>query len=553
MSKALKIVFAILIAAAGLFAFIRKEKKPADSKLTAARPNILVILGDDVGYSDLGCYGGEIETPNLDRLAANGLRFTNAYNSARCCPTRASMLTGQYQHKVGLDRNGKSLNRSGVTIAEALKPHGYQTGMVGKWHLSEAVPLPDKQKHLEWLNHQYDPGIPFAEISTYPVNRGFEKYYGIIWGVVDYFDPFSLVDGDKPVKTVPKDYYITDDFSNKATQYIRDFSKKTDPFFLYLAYTSSHWPIQAPQQDIAKYIERYREGWDVLQKKRHDRQIKMGLLTAENNHLSPIEGRKWDELSAEEKEFNVKKMATHAAIVARMDAGIGRVLKTLEETGELDNTLIVFMSDNGASPEIPRVPGYDRPSETRDGQKILYAPDGIPLVDLGKEISYTGIGPEWANAVNSPYRLWKAESIGGGIRTCMIANWQGLKTKKGDTTDELTHVMDMFPTILELTNTPYPKEFNGHKINEMDGKSLVPTFMNKKRPGYAQLFFEHEGGRALIEGDWKLVQPKKQDWELFNIKADHTESNDLMAKYPEKGKAMLQKYDAWSKKMGVSE
>lgn len=547
MGKPVKIVLAALIIGGGLLGFINKEKQPA-----AQKPNILVILGDDMGYSDLGCYGGEVQTPNLDRLAANGLRFTNAYNSARCCPTRASMLTGQYQHKVGLDRNGKSMNRSGVTIAEALKSAGYQTGMVGKWHLSEAVPLPDKQKHLDWLNHQYDPGIPFAEISTYPVNRGFEKYYGIIWGVVDYYDPFSLVDGDKPVKTVPKDYYITDDFSSKATDYIRDFSKKDDPFFLYLSYTSSHWPVQAPQKLIEKYIDKYKDGWDVLQQRRYDRQIKMGLLTAGNNQLSPIEGRKWKELSAKEKEFNVKKMATHAAILDRMDQGIGRVLKRLKETGELDNTLIIFMSDNGASPEIPRVPGYDRPSETRDGQKLLYA-DQIPTEAIGKQISYTGIGPEWANAVNSPYRLWKAESIGGGVRTCMIVNWKGLKTKKGGTTDELTHVMDLLPTFLDLTGTPYPKEYQGHKINDMDGKSLLPTFMNKKRPGYPQLFFEHEGGRALIEGDWKLVQPKKQDWELFNIKADRTEANDLMARNPEKGNAMLQKYHAWSKKMGIPE
>ncbi|MFB9293842.1 arylsulfatase [Persicitalea jodogahamensis] len=547
MGRLFKVGAVIILIGGSLMSFIAGSGNAPEQK-----PNIIVIMADDMGYSDLGCYGGEIKTPNLDKLAANGLRFRNAYNSARCCPTRASMLTGQYQHKVGLDRNGKSLNLSGVTIAEALKPAGYQTGMVGKWHLSEAVPLKDKEKHLNWLNHQYDPGIPFAELSTYPINRGFEKYYGIIWGVVDYFDPFSLVDGDKPVKTVAKDYYITDDFSNKASEYIQDFSKKEAPFFLYLAYTSPHWPIQAPEAEIAKYMDTYKDGWDVLQKTRRERQIKMSLLTAADNPLSPIEGRKWAELSTEEKAFNVKKMATHAAMVARMDAGIGQVLKTLEDTGELDNTLIVFMSDNGASPEIPRVPGYDRPSETRAGEKLLYA-DEIPTAAIGKEIVYTGIGPEWANAINSPFRLWKAESIGGGVRTSMIVNWKGLKTKKGSTTDELTHVMDILPTILELTSTPYPKEHQGHKINEMDGKSLVPIFMNKNRPGHPQLFFEHEGGRALIEGDWKLVQPKEQAWELFNLKADRTESNDLMDKNPEKGKTMLEKYEAWSKRMGISE
>ncbi|MPR32371.1 sulfatase-like hydrolase/transferase [Cytophagaceae bacterium SJW1-29] len=537
----------LLLLILALLGNITRKIKPE-----AVKPNILVIMADDMGYSDLGCYGGEIKTPNLDRLAANGLRFRNAYNTARCCPTRASLLTGQYQHKVGLDRNGKSLTRDGVTIAEALKPHGYQTGMVGKWHLSEAIPLKDKAKHLDWLNHQYDPGIPFAEVSTYPINRGFDKHYGIIWGVVSYYDPFSLVEGDKPVKTVGKDYYITDDFSQKATEYIRDFTKKDDPFFLYLAYTSPHWPIQAPQEDIERYLPVYQEGWDVLQQKRRDRQIKMGLLTPQSNKLSPIQGRKWAELSAAEKEFNTKKMATHAAMVARMDRGIGQVLKTLEETGALDNTLIVFMSDNGASPEIMHVSGYDRPSETRSGEKLLYA-DAIPVADIGKEISYTGIGPEWANAINSPYRLWKAESIGGGIRTPMIVHWKGLKTPKGSVSDELTHVMDIMPTLLDLTDIPYPKVYQGNTIKAMDGQSLLPVLLGKKRPGYAQLFFEHEGGKALIEGDWKLVAPKRKAWELYDLKADRTESDNLMMKNPAKAADLKQKYEAWSKRMGVSE
>jgi arylsulfatase A-like enzyme len=537
----------LLLVGLALLAYTRKQSSPQ-----AVKPNILVIMADDMGYSDLGCYGGEIKTPHLDRLAANGLRFRNAYNTARCCPTRASLLTGQYQHKVGLDRNGKSLTRDGVTIAEALKPHGYQTGMVGKWHLSEAIPLHDKEKHLDWLNHRYDPEIPFAEVGTYPINRGFDLFYGIIWGVVSYFDPFSLVEGDRPVKTVRKDYYITDDFSQKATEYIRSFSKKDDPFFLYLAYTSPHWPIQAPQEDIAKYLPVYREGWDVLQQKRRDRQIKMNLLSAAQNQLSPIPGRKWADLSAAQQEFNVKKMATHAAMVARMDRGIGSVLKTLEETGELNNTLIVFLSDNGASPEIMRASGYDRPSETRAGEKLLYA-DAIPTADIGKEISYTGIGPEWANAINSPYRLWKAESIGGGIRTPMIVYWNGLRTPKGSVSDELTHVMDILPTFLDLTDTPYPSTYQGHTIKTLDGHSLLPVLLGQKRPGYAQLFFEHEGGKALIEGDWKLVAPKKKAWELYDLKADRTESTNLIEKNPAKAADLKQKYNVWSTQMGVGE
>ncbi len=225
MNKTVLFILGGVLLIAALAGFNKSQKTPLKAK-----PNLLIILADDLGYSDIGCYGGEIATPNLDKLAASGLRFRNAYNSARCCPTRASLLTGQYQHRVGLIRNGRSMTRDGVTIAEVLKDNGYQTGLVGKWHLSEAVPLKDQKTHLAWLNHQHDPGIPFAEVSTYPVNRGFEKFYGIIWGVVSYFDPFSLVEGDQPVKSVGKDYYITDDFSQKASNYIRDFSKKEDPF-----------------------------------------------------------------------------------------------------------------------------------------------------------------------------------------------------------------------------------------------------------------------------------------------------------------------------------
>ena len=545
MKKPILFVFTALMLVTLLAGFAIQKKQPRKES-----PNLLIILADDLGYSDLGCYGGEIETPNLDKLAANGLRFRNAYNSARCCPTRASLLTGQYQHRVGLIRNGRSMTRDGVTIAEVLGQNGYQTGMVGKWHLSEAVPLPDKQKHLAWLNHQHDPGIHFAEVSTYPVNRGFEKFYGIIWGVVSYFDPFSLVEGDQPVKTVGKDYYITDDFSEKARGYIQDFSKKDDPFLLYLAYTAPHWPIHAPKDDIEKYLPVYKDGWNVLQKSRREKQIELGLLTAAENPLSPIPGRQWDELSAKEKEFNIRKMATHAAMVARMDRGIGQVLKTLEETGELENTLIVFMSDNGASPEIMQVSGYDRPSETRDGQKLLYA-NAIPTAMIGSELSYTGIGPEWANAINSPYRLWKAESVGGGVRTPLIVSWPGLKTRPGGFSDELTHAMDILPTALDLTGAPYPKEYAGHAINDMDGRSLLPVFLKKKRQSYAQLFFEHEGGKALIEGDWKLVYPKRKTWELYNLKTDRTESTNLMDKYPDKAREMQQKYDVWSRRMGI--
>ena len=254
-----------------LFAFAYSAWSQRSKK--AGAPNIIVILADDLGFSDIGCYGGEVQTPNLDRLARNGLRFSQFYNGARCCPSRASLLTGQYPHKVGLDKNGQNLTRNGLTIAEALKASGYQTAMTGKWHLSESRELPDKTQHQAWLDHRYDPGVPFAPLDTYPVSRGFDRHFGTIWGVVDYFDPYSLVEGTKAINSVPKDFYLTDAITQRTVDYLRDFSKKDAPFFLYVAYTAPHWPLHARTEDIAKYKGRYQKGPDALRRERYDRQV----------------------------------------------------------------------------------------------------------------------------------------------------------------------------------------------------------------------------------------------------------------------------------------
>ncbi|RMF91097.1 MAG: arylsulfatase, partial [Planctomycetota bacterium] len=360
-----------------------------------SRPNIVIILADDMGFSDPGCFGGEIDTPNIDRLAAGGVRFTEFYNCARCCPTRASLMTGLYPHQVGLVFNGRSLKKNCVTIAEALRLAGYQTAMVGKWHLTHTTVLSDPALHQRWLDHRYDPGIPFGPIDTYPANRGFQRYYGVIWGVIDYFDPFSLVEGTTPVADVPDDYYFTNAITDKAVGYLKEMADDDRPFFLYFAHCAPHWPLHALPEDIAKYRGKYDEGWDALRKRRFARQVAMGLFDPANTPLPPVmtRGREWDALSPEEKAFQAAKMETHAAMVDRVDQSIGRVIDTLRETGELDNTLIFFLSDNGASPEVPQRPGYDRSSQTRDGKPILYSGFDRP----GPETTYTGIGPAWAN------------------------------------------------------------------------------------------------------------------------------------------------------------
>jgi arylsulfatase len=507
-------------------------------------------MADDMGFSDAGCYGGEIKTPNLDRLAADGLRFTQFYNCARCCPTRASLLTGQYPHDVGLARNGRSLTRNGITIAEALKQVGYNTAMAGKWHLSRTATLADNKLHQKWLDHQHDPGRPFAPLDTYPANRGFDKHYGVIWGVIDFFDPFSLVEGTEPVREVPKDYYFTDAITRKSVQYIHEFSRSDKPFFLYVAHCAPHWPLHARPEDIAKYKDTYKEGWDTLRRQRYRHMLKMGLFQKENTPLPPIQdkGRKWERLSEREKSFQAAKMAVHAAMVDRMDQGIGKIVEALEQTGELENTVIFFLSDNGASPEVPQAPGYDRSSQTRDGRKIRY--EGIP--EPGPETTYTGIGAAWASASNTPFRYWKKESFEGGCHTPLIVHWSsGLKVKPGSVTDQVGHVMDIMPTCLELAGARYPAAHQGHALTPLDGGSLAPILAASTRKPHDKIFFEHMGGRAVLAKKWKLVALDGQAWELYDLQEDKTETNNLAGRYPDRVQAMGCQWDEWADQVGL--
>ncbi|MGV3540807.1 MAG: sulfatase-like hydrolase/transferase, partial [Rufibacter sp.] len=321
------------------------------------RPNIVIIMADDLGYSDVGCYGGEVQTPAIDALAQNGVRFTQFYNSSRCCPTRASMLTGLYPHQAGVGGmthdNGTPgyrgyLTENTVTIAELLRNAGYRTGMVGKWHVSQTEELKPKEEQLKWLAHQLDKPT-FSPLSQYPTARGFEKYYGNIWGVVDFFDPFSLVNGTEPVKTVPKDYYHTAALGDSAVAYVDQFAKEGKPFFLYVAHTAPHWPLQALHEDIEKYEDAYKVGWEAIRNARYQKQLKLGLFDEKTTPLSPwmFPDKEW--ATNPDKEFDARAMAVHAAMIDRMDQTIAQLVQKLKQTGELDNTLIFFLSDNGTS------------------------------------------------------------------------------------------------------------------------------------------------------------------------------------------------------------
>jgi arylsulfatase len=512
---------------------------------STTRPNILVIMADDLGFSDIGCYGSEIDTPNLDRLAKNGLRFTQFHNASRCCPTRAALLTGKYAHEVGLRRNGTSLSKEVRTLAEIFGDAGYHTAMAGKWHLTRAAALAGKDvngpEHLAVLNNQTHVDF-FGDRSTYPAARGFQHHYGVIWGIVNYFHPFALVDGFRPVYDLPDDFYLTDALNAKTADYIREFATDDRPFFIYLAHTAPHWPLHARPADRGKYRGRYKDGWQSMRKTRYARQVAMGLFDPRIYPLPEVDlgNRKpWDELTAEQRERDTAKMETHAAMIDRMDQGIGDVIGALRETGQLENTIIVFLSDNGASPEEPSRPGYDRPSETPDGRTIRYT-GKFPPEQLGRDDTWTGLGPALANACNTPFRFWKKESYHGGCATPCIVHWPaGLKTERGTTTDHVAHVFDLLPTFLEcaqIDSDPYQPR----------GKSLLPLLSGDPTEGHKTLFFEHAGGAAHRDGSWKIVRTKpKQPWALYDLSKDRTETIDLSQQFPQRVEQMSATWSVW--------
>lgn len=524
------------------------------------RPNVIVILADDLGYSDLGCYGGEIQTPNLDKLAQEGLRFTGFYNTSRSCPTRASLLTGLYQHQAGIGRMTfddhkpgyrGTLSENAVTIAEVMKDAGYNTGMIGKWHVAETPLKPDQRK---WLAHQVY-HEEFADKKNYPTHRGFEDFYGIIYGVIDYFDPFSLVNGEEPVKTVPKDYYITNALSDSAVSYVNRYAKSDKPFFMYLSYTAPHWPLHALPEDIAKYEDTYKVGWEAIRKQRYERMKELKIFGDKDDFLTERQfNDKWEDNPTQE--WDARAMAVHAAMVDRMDQGIGQVIEALRKNGQLDNTLILFMSDNGCSSENCQnySPGEnDRPDMTRTGEPIVYPKNKEVLP--GPQNTYASIGAKWANVLNTPFRFWKAKSFDGGICTPMIAHWpKGISKNIGGITEERGHVMDIMATCIDLGNAKYPKTYNGNEIIPLEGKSLTPILTKGKRKGHDYLGFEHFNEKALITKDgWKIVQPggKNQAWQLYNLKEDRTEMHDVASKYPKRVAKMVKKYDEWTKKAYV--
>ena len=538
----------------------------AESAHTVNRPNIVLIMSDDMGYSDIGCYGGEIKTPNLDKLAANGLRFTQFYNTSRCCPTRASLLTGLYPHQAGIghmtdaDHELKAykgdLNKNSMTIAEVLKHNGYSTYMAGKWHVT-AHTKPDGPKH------------------NWPRQRGFDKYFGTIFGAGSFYDPSTLTDGNTQIAP-DKDFYYTDAISNRAVDYIKQHDQK-NPYFIYVAYTAAHWPMHALPKDIAKYKGVYDRGWDVIRQERYDRMIRMGLID-KNWALSEPDPDAYPWEDEELKAWRSRCMEVYAAMVDNMDQGIGRIVDALEQKGDLDNTLILFLQDNGGCAETIGVEEaydpeeYDRmemkpmsadelqfrmwPEYTRDGKPIRA---GVGLMP-GPADTYIGYDLPWANASNTPFRLYKHWVHEGGISTPLIVHWpQGIKSKN-ELRDPPGHLIDIMATCVDVADATYPSKYKGNEIIPMEGRSLLPAFADKPINREA-LFWEHEGNRAIRLGKWKLVArawsdseiPKSElnKWELYDLEADRTELNNLAAQYPERVKEMTAQWIDWANRLGV--
>ena len=494
------------------------------------RPNVIVVLVDDMGFSDIGCYGSEISTPNIDKLGYDGLRFTQFYNAARCCPSRASLLTGLYPHQAGIggmvDVKGRVresgpyqgwLSQNAVTIAEVLKENGYNTYMSGKWHVGE--------DSLDW-----------------PLQRGFEKYFGLISGANSYYEILpgrKVVNQNTLVNSLPEGFYMTHAISDSALSFVKQNSNSNKPFFLYLAYTAPHWPLHAVADKIEKYRGKYLLGWDSIRQERHNRQIQMGLF-AQPVNLSPRDSVVPSWIDVENKEEWDLKMAVYAAMIESIDDGIGKLVRHLQESGKLENTVIMFLSDNGAC--------HETLNERMDKDLLEFA-SKARTTSTGDMGSYVAYGKEWANASNTPFRLYKHWTHEGGISTPLIIHFPQLM-KQGKIVHEVSHLVDIFPTVLDLCHAEYPNVFKGNNIQPQEGTSLVPLIANKWTR-HKTLYWEHFGSGAIRMGKWKLVSEHKGPWELYNMEVDRSELNDLSATFPDTVVHLEKQYKRWASRVGV--
>lgn len=528
-----------------LYSFVLSAQKTPQKK-----PNVIVILTDDMGYSDIGCFGSEIKTPNIDKLAKNGLSFTHFYNTARCSPTRASLLTGLYPHQAGMGHLSSEnyseqgyvddLSKNAVTLAEVFNNNGYATYMTGKWHISKNIGKS-------------------TDSSNWPCQRGFQRFFGTLNGSGSYYDPGTLMSNNTFIAPPAKNFYYTYAITDTAIKFIQQ-NPTNKPFFFYIAYTAAHWPLQAPESEIKKYNGVYNKGWDYIREQRFNKLKKIGIISA--NCILTERGVTIPEWKDEPlKEWQIKRMEVYAAMIDIMDQGIGKIIQALEQKGELENTVIFYMHDNGGCAETldsdkPEVPltaeqklikpySYDsiflekKPIYTRDGNFVRSGKGVMP----GTANTFVAYGEEWANVSNTPFKLYKHWVHEGGIASPLIIHWPKGITNKGNLCTQPSHLIDIMATCVEIAALNYPNNYHQHSIQPYEGKSLKPAFTNQLIPRDF-IFWEHEGNRAIRVANWKLVSTTKKNklftnddelnWELYDMNTDPSETKNLATIYPEK-------------------
>ena len=484
-------------------------------------PDIILISADDLGWSDLGCYGSEISTPNIDQLAQGGMRFTSFYNTSKCFPSRACLLTGVYAQQSGYDRSYREPLKHAVTLGEVLQDAGYIPLWSGKHHGVEN-----------------------------PIYRGFDHYYGLKDGACNHFNPGEQRVGEgvparkswsgqkarrewcidslmfTPYTPEAKDFYTTDYFTNYALEWLEQYQEDERPLFLYLSYTAPHDPLMAWPEDIQKYAGIYDQGYEAIRKVRYEKQLAVGLID-ETHKLSEATYPDWDSLNEALKKEEIRKMEVYAAMIDRLDQNIGRVLKALKETGRSDNTLILFVSDNGASAEVVRLDD--------------------DYGEIGTMTRWSSLGPNWANVSNTPFRYFKNYSYEGGINTPLIAHWPG-KIASGSFSDFPGHFIDIMATLLDIGGATYPAEFNGSPVTPLQGESLLPAFLGKEAQRSRALFWEWSRGQAVRQGEWKLVRwGKENPWDLYHVSEDPTETANVASDYPARVQEMEDLFLEWKR------
>jgi arylsulfatase len=525
----------VLFGMAGLALLLTACAEPVDTEETevtetASRPNIVLVMVDDMGFSDIGAYGSEVQTPNLDRLAAEGMRFNQFRNTSKCFPTRAALMTGQYAQRVGMSTSPDSRFTNYASLGDVARTAGYRTLMVGKHHALDN-----------------------------PFEMGFDHYWGMRDGAANHFNPGRQREGEpvpaqkrpnqrtfcfdaecvKPYTPDSLDYYTTDTWTDWAIELLGRHEADNDeqPFFLYLSYTAPHDPIQAWPKDIAKYEGVYDVGYEAIAKARYERQLELGIIDAKTHPRSEPMHRSWEDLSDEEKADEARVMAVYSAMVDSIDQNLGRLFAHLEQTGERDNTLIMFLSDNGGSAEVV---------EIGDGE-------------IGAIDRWASVGGHWANVSNVPFKAYKNSSFEGGVETPFIVNWPGVIPPTSTVNETSAHLVDIMATVVDITGATYPETMRGQSVAPMAGISLLPAFQKGTVERGKPVFLEWRNGRAVVDGDWKLVvhevRPQDEEsglwdfstgkWELYDLSVDRTEINNLVESNPEKFAELRDKYEAW--------